>query len=184
MSDPIARVEAAFERLGAEHEPPPGWQARVLAATRQRPRRCSWWLALPAAALIAIGSIFWPSQKPTDDTLALHVIWEPVGPIVRGNSAHVGDLAHITATSGDRYRAIWVYRNEHELVVACPAGPSCRRSGNATTVDITLLAVGSYTFVAVTSPSPLPEPQGSYDSDRASAEKARAAILIQPLEVR
>jgi hypothetical protein len=184
MSHSIARMEAALQRLGAEHEPPWGWETRVLAATRQRSRRCNWWLAIPAAALIALASISWPSPKPPDDNLALHVLWEPVGPIVRGNSAHVGDRAHITATSADRYRAIWVYRNEHELVVACPAGLSCRRSGNTTTVDVTLLAVGSYTFVAVTSASPLPEPRGTYDSDRAAAEKARAAIVIQPLEVR
>lgn len=184
MSDPLARVEAALERLGAEHEPPRGWEARVLAATRKRSPRCGWWFAIPSIAVVALVPICWPSSTPPDDNLALRVIREPVGPIKRGSSAHVGDRVHITATSGDRYQAIWVYRNDRELVAACPAGLSCRRSGNTTTADITLLAVGSYTFVAVTSISPLPEAQGSYDYDRARAEGARATLHIQPLEVR
>jgi len=37
--DPIARLEHALEQLGAEHQPPPGWEARVLAAVEPRPRR-------------------------------------------------------------------------------------------------------------------------------------------------
>jgi len=184
MSDPITRVEAALKQLGAEYEPPWGWEARVLAATRPRPRWCLWWFAIPALALSVSAPIFWSWTRPPDDCVALHVSVDPAGPTMRGSSAHVGDRVHVTATSRDLHRALWVYRNEHELVVACPGGPACRRSGDTTTADLTLLAVGTYTFVAITSISPLPAPQGSYDADQASAREVRATIQIQPLEVR
>ena len=184
MSPSITRVEAALRQLGAEHEPPHGWQARVLAAIQPRPRWCLWWLAIPALALGMSAPIFWPRPAPPEDRVALHVLVEPAGPTMRGNSAHVGDRVRVTAASSDRYRALWVYRNERELIVACPGGPSCRRAGDATTADLTLLAVGTYTFVAITSTTPLPAPQGTYDPDHAAAREAGATIQSQPLEVR
>lgn len=186
MSDAITRVETALKQLGAEYEPPWGWQARVLAAIQPRRSWCLWRFAIPIIALIVMVPIFWPKPRPAppEDRVALHVIVDPAGPTMRGSSAHVGDRVHVTAASGDRYRALWVYRNEHELVVACPGGPSCRRAGEATTADLTLLAVGRYTFVAITSISPLPAPQGSYDADHAAAREAGATIQSQPLEVR
>ena len=51
------RIEEALVRLGAEHEPPPGWEARVLAAVRP-PRRRVWWIALIMVIMIvAIGAL-------------------------------------------------------------------------------------------------------------------------------
>ena len=185
MTPSIPRIETALRQLGAEHEPPHGWQARVLAATRPRPRGCLWRLVIPiAVALIMIAPIFWPHSGPPEDGVALHVAVEPAGPIMRGNSAHIGDRVHVTATSRDRYRALWVYRDERELVVACPGGPSCRRDGDTTTADLTLLAVGSYAIVAVTATVPLPAPRGAYDADNAAARELGAAIESQPLKVR
>ena len=184
MTDPITRVEAALKQLGAAHEPPRGWETRVLAATRSRPRWCLWWFVLPALAMIVSAPLFWPRSAPTDDRVALHVILDPVGPTMRGSSAHVGDRVRVTAAGSDPYRALWVYRNEHELVVACPGGPSCRRAGDATTADLTLLAVGRYTLVAITSSTPLPAPRGAYDTDQAAAREAGATSQSQPLEVR
>jgi len=184
MITPIARLEAALEQIGAEHEPPWGWETRVLAVTGQRPPRRRWWFAMQVVALAAIGLVFLPRPRPANHNLALEVIRDPSGPPVRGRSASVGCRVHVTATSGDRYRAIWVYRNEHELVAACPDGLSCQRSGDTTTVDVTLQAIGSYTFVSVTSTSPLPEPRGSYDHDRAAAQEAGASIQHDVIEVR
>jgi len=171
---PIDRLEAALARLGAEHEPPRGWETRVLAAVGA-PSRRGWWFALPAMAVMAAIAIVLaiPPGRP-DEPLSIQVSVTSVGPPVRGSSAHAGDRVHASATGGGRYRAIWVYRNDRELVLACPGGPSCGSTLGATTAELTLPSVGTYVFVAVTSASPLPTPHGSYDVDQAAAEQAGA----------
>jgi len=224
MSDPIARVEAALEQLGAEYEPPPGWDTRVLTVVGQwHPwyhwwRRWRFWLAIPMGALCPIALLVWLSQAPPaaqtlpalvataapDSALILDV--KSFGPttrgspvrsrsranaeiafndsVMRGSSANVRDRVHVTATSRDRYRAIWVYHSDRELVVACPAGPSCNGSGDTLTADFTLQLFGRYIVLAVASRTPLPEPEGSLDLDRAAAENAGARTEVWPLDVR
>ena len=103
---------------------------------------------------------------------------------MRGSAAHIGDRVHVTATSGDRHHAIWVYHNDRELIVTCPAGPSCNGARHTMTADVTLQTVGKYAFLAVASDAPLPEPQGSFDPDCAAAQKAGARTQIQQIEVR
>lgn len=181
----FSRLESALEQLGAEHEPPPGWQTRVLAAIDEPRGLRRWWLALPVAAAIAICLSLVPSSpEPPSRALALRVDVVPTGPPMRGTAAVVGNYVHARATGGDCYRAIWVYRNERELVVVCPGGLSCGSAGGATTAGVTLLTVGSYTFVAVTSASPLPALQGSYDDDRAAAERSGAQVKSYTIEAR
>jgi hypothetical protein len=211
MNDAMARVKAALERLGDEYEPPPGWDTRVLTVIGQWPpwqpwwrrwhwwRRWRWWLAIPMGALGAI--IGWfallPAPDPmveatsiamlratSDNGLALEITWESAGSTMRGRAAHLGDRVHVTATSGDRHHAIWVYHDDRELIVACPAGPSCNGARHTMTADVTLQTVGRYTFLAVASDAPLPEPQGSFDPDCAAAEKAGARTQVQQIEVR
>lgn len=206
MSDPMVRMEAALQRLGAEYEPPPGWDTRVLTVIGQwHPwhhwwRRWRWWIAIPIGALCPIVVLIWfwtstahmarPLSPSTmamwtahSEALAIDVRRETVGSVMRGSSASIGDRVHITATSGDRYRAIWVYHNDRELVVVCPAGPSCNGARDTVTADVTLQIVGSYTFLAVASSSPLPEPSGSLDLDRAAAVKAGATTRMDQLKV-
>jgi hypothetical protein len=182
MSPTIDRLEAALARLGAEHEPPRGWEARVLAAVGV-PSRRRWWFAIPAMAVMAAIAIVLtiPHARP-EDPFAIQVSVVSVGPTVRGSSAHAGDRVHASATGGGRHRAIWVYRNDRELVLACPGGPSCGSTLGATTAELTLPSVGSYLFVAVTSASPIPAPSGSYDADRAAAEQAGAQIQRSKLD--
>jgi hypothetical protein len=43
MNDAMARVKAALERLGAEYEPPPDWDTRVLTAIGQWHPWKPWW---------------------------------------------------------------------------------------------------------------------------------------------
>jgi hypothetical protein len=223
MSDPIARVEAALERLGAEYEPSSGWDTRVLTVVGQwHPwyhwwRRWRFWLAIPMGALGPIALLCWLSVRAPPvvetpgammasarDDLKLDVnsvgstmrgspvtmrgsSMDPVeqgGPVaMRRSSANVGDRVHVTATSRERYRAIWVYHNDRELVVACPAGPSCDDSADTLTADLTLQLFGRYVVLAVASSTPLPEPRGSLDLDRAAAEKAGASTRDWPLNV-
>ena len=176
MTTPISRVEAALESLGSEHEPPAGWEARVLAQIRSRPSRRPWWLAIPAIALVVLVIALWPRTAPGILQLTLKVT--AAGPIVRGPSAHVGDLVDIAATGGERHRAIWVYRDD-ELVAVCPHTSPCEVAQDSTHAHFALTAYGTYAFVALGSAQPIPTPRGSYDSDLAAAGDAGATAQVQ-----
>jgi len=164
MTEPIARIEAALKRLGEEHEPPVGWEARVLAATATPKAKPWWWFAFPVVALAVIAIVVFAWHSTLDQPLQLSVDREKGAVAVRGDSAHVGDIVHAKATGGSRYRAVWVYREDH-LVVACPGAPQCRRDGKATIADLVLDTIGEYTIVALTSSSPVPAPAGQLDAD-------------------
>jgi hypothetical protein len=248
-NDPSRRLEAALERLGAEHVPPTGWEARVLAAIdrseqanaehaahpsdppiagkppsapardlarRQTPvhppcrsdearagtpgaaspvqidelarRRARWSSpqavaalgAVAAVSLVVFGQLRRP-REPTAPPLEVSVVSEFIGQARRGFQARVGDVEHVTVRGGQRYREIWVYR-EDQLIQRCP--PDCHSDGDATVVAVKLSMPGAYVVLAVTSSAPLPVPQGSYDPDRAAAEQAGAKIEPRRFDVR
>lgn len=187
MTEPIARIEAALAGLGAEHEPPAGWEARVLAATAPRTRTWPrwWWLCAPIGAIA--GLVFWLVPEGTQQ-LALVVALDS-GPVVRGSAARQGQVMHVTATGGGAYREIRIYRDD-VLEVVCPRDLACRGAEGA---DLKLDRTGSYQVVALASSSPIPPPSppsdashpGTLDKDLASASRAgveiqqRGAILVR-----
>jgi len=188
MTEPIARIEAALARLGAEHEPPPGWEARVLAATAARKRRAWWWVPVPVFALAAAGLLvvvilrnpafdvglsFDSGSKDTHRSKATGDIPQQM----------VGDTVHASAQHGAPLRAVWIYHGS-QLVAACPRDPQCRVTGDATGVDYVLSVVGRYTIVAMHSSAPIPPPSGAYDDDVARAERAGAVIRTRDFDVR
>jgi hypothetical protein len=187
MTEPITRIEAALSQLGREHEPPAGWEARVLAATAG-PRRKPWWLfatsalAVAGAAAVIVTRVVPAEPAEPVAAFALEAPWDKGPATVRGDSLHVGDLVHATARGGGGYRSVWVYRNE-ELVAACPGGQACRFEGDKTIADVRLLSIGSYRIVALSSVVPLAPPRGVYDSDVANAF-AQATYFEKLLPVR
>jgi hypothetical protein len=182
MTPPLDRIEAALSRLGAEHEPPLGWEARVLAAVAA-PRRRPWWqfaapgLALAAAAVLAV----WLSAAPQPAAVAFDVRFDH-SELVRGDDRVVGDVAHVRV-SGGGYRSVRIYRDEIHLVMHCPEDPACQVSGGATAIDFPLREVGTYLIVALTAASPLPAMSGSYDDDLAAAMKAGVDIQRRKVTV-
>lgn len=185
MTEELARIEAALRRLGADAEPPEGWERRVLAKVAERRPRRGWW-TVPALALASAIMLAAPPSRPRE--LELVVAREAHGPAMRGrdtrgDSAHVGDDLIATATGGAGTRVLWVYRNESELVAVCPGGAMCTSRGGLT-ARIRLASLGLYTVVALTSPTPLPEPHGSYDADLAAAGAAGATIRTREYDVR
>src|SRR6185295_11711421 len=95
MIESNQRIEAALAQLGAEYEPPLGWEARVLAATRAR--RPWWWYAMPGFAVTALAVCavaLWPTAALP--ALALSVEVQHPAP-VRGREGQVGDTVRITA---------------------------------------------------------------------------------------
>jgi hypothetical protein len=163
------RIEAALARLGAEHEPPVGWEARVLAAVGATRRR--WWAyAVPGVALAAAAAVALVVLRPPP-ALALNVGVKHSARY-RGDEASAGDVAHIVVSGGKGPRAIWVYHEEVQLVLRCPGDPRCRVSDASTEVDVTLTSAGTYTMVALTGGASLPPLMGTYDADTAAAKDA------------
>lgn len=184
MTDRDAQLEAAFRRLGAEHEPPAGWQARVLAAAAAPPRRSRWRIAVPVIALAALAVtlllIFRPPPEPP--ALALAVSAERAGPQMRGAAMHLGEVLSARATGGAGERSIWIYRDD-ELVLACPGAPACSGSADAAVARLPLAAVGEYTIVALVGAAGL-APSGSLDADLARARERGVHPLIERVTVR
>ncbi|HSN25367.1 MAG TPA: hypothetical protein VLT45_03755 [Kofleriaceae bacterium] len=184
MTDANRRLETELARLGDEHEPPVGWEARVLAATAERSRRRWWLLAIPAIALSAaiVLLLSWP-RHPAPERLALAISLDRGGPVVRGTSAQVGDVLRATARGG-AYRAVWIYRSDSQLVVACPGGAGCHSDGTALTATAKLDAVGDYSIVVLAADAALPAPHGALDQDVAAAARGGAQYQIAPISVR
>ena len=182
MMEPIARIEEALTRLGAEHKPPVGWEARVLAAAAKPKPKPWWWFAFPVVALAVSAIVLFVERSPSEQPLQLALNVEKGQVAVRGASAHVGDIVHATATGGGHHRVVWVYRDDR-LVMACPGAPQCRRDGEATVADVALDATGEYTIIALTSRSPVPAPAGALDKDVSDASNAGAHEVRKQLTV-
>ena len=175
------RIEAALARLGAEHEPRVGWEARVMAAVAT-PRRRWWMYAGPAVAFAAAAAVALVVVRPPPPALALNVGVQRSA-LYRGNEASAGDVAHIAVTGGKGPRAIWVYHEEVQLVLRCPGDPRCRISDDSTEADLTLSSAGTYTVVGLTAASGLPQLTGSYDADTAAAKDAGLEVRQYRLTV-
>jgi hypothetical protein len=182
MTEPLARIEAALEGLGAEHEPPVGWQSRVLAATAPRKSPKWWWFAAPAvaAAVVVIVVLY----QPDEHGLELALTFDQGNVVVRGDPSlhHAGNLMHATATRDGPFYAVWIYRDD-VLVMACPGAMQCRVTSKTITADTTL-TLGTYTIVALRSDAPLPTPKGRFDADLARATEAGATMIPKRLTVR
>jgi hypothetical protein len=182
VTTPLDRVETALATLGRDHEPPPGWEARVLAAIEARPpwwHRWRRWLAIPAVAVVALAML--QLRAPAGLELAVEIT--PTEQVVRGSSAHLGDLVAATASGGGRYRAIWVYRDD-DLIAVCPGAALCEITGARSRATIALAALGEYEFVALSSARPIPPARGSYDLDMASAADAGVTSQAHRISVK
>jgi hypothetical protein len=184
VTEPLSRIEAALERLGAEHEPAAGWDVKVLAQIEQ----VSWWrrllrwkIAMPIAAA-AVAAIVITVALPRERALALAIAYRDSGEAHRGSARRVGEIMRAAATGGAGHRAVWVYR-EDRLVVACPGGDGCKSSDDETIVVHTL-TVGRYTIVALTSRAPVSPSSRILDRDVAAAERAGATFKVDHVTVR
>jgi hypothetical protein len=185
MTEPITRIEAALSRLGHDHQPPAGWEARVLAATAP-PRQKPWWLFATSALAFAGVAVIVAHHVTSAEQVAAFTVDAPRdtgGTAVRGESPHLGDVVHATARGGGGYRAVWVYHHD-ELVAACPGDPACRFDADQTIADVALRSIGSYRIVALSSSVPVAPPRGTYDTDVANARGAGAVVRSQELVVR
>jgi hypothetical protein len=108
---------------------------------------------------------------------------------MRGNAvAHRGDVARPTV-QGSKHRAIWVYLDDRELLVACtktgalPPGARCESSDDELGLQLPLNARGHYAILALGSSDLLPEPAATLDEAQALARTAGISTLIDNLDV-
>ena len=130
-----------------------------------------------AAAALAVWLLLPERPKPFD--LAFTI--EHGDSKARGTAAHVGDRAR-PIVRGDRYRVIWVYIDENQLVLACPGSSSCRISDDETAAMVELSARGHYEIVGLGADAPLPAPPRTLDQAVDAAMRAGADVKRQKIE--
>lgn len=181
----IERLECELAKLGGELEPKPGWQARVLAATQ--PARRPWWKFAVPALVVAVAAVVivlvTRGGEPKPRPLALALQIDRGSAVVRGTQASIGDVVRAKATGG-KYRAIWIYRGDRELVIACPGAPGCTTTADALIAEVKLAAPGVYNVIAIDSDAPLPAPSGTLDPDLAGVQKLGARTRVEDIDVR
>lgn len=100
----------------------------------------------------------------------------------RDSVAQVGDVLWPTVR-GEAHRAIWVYLEDRELVIACPDGPGCRDAGGSLTLELLVSAPGRYSIIEIGSAQPIPMPHGPLDVMLSSIADMGAHFEIERVDV-
>jgi hypothetical protein len=196
MSDPSDRLERAIAQLGADHEPPPGWEAKVLAAVEspraaapeRRPWLRRWWPAIPAAVLAAaVLVVVLRPVRPEQFALAVTPRPDASRGAMRGggglDDVSLGGVLDIAVQGGER-RAVWVYRDSRKLVAACPRDAGCEVIDGALRLAWKVDQIGKYQVVALAGSQALPAPTGDYDRDLSALVQQRIEYKTQDVTVR
>ena len=184
------RLEASLAAAGQGHRAPAGWQDQVMTrvAARLRARR------VRQVAVIAIGVaaaaalwLAWPAPDrgaPQIAMVASRGAGSPRDQTIEPGTAAAGDTLRIEASGGPEPRALWVFRNETELVAACPGAAACRVVTDGLAVDVEALRPGVYRALYVTGARQALTPSGALDRDLAEALQAGAQITRAGIEAR
>jgi hypothetical protein len=186
-------ARAAYERLrveiaalGAEDEPPVGWQARVWERLDQRRerRRLRWpgwrgWIVPAAVGVAASLATLFLIRPPEPRPPSLRVEVQAGTTVRRGGEAQPGDLLRLTAaTGGARHAELRVYRNDTELVLRCSTDRPCSRRGDEVRAAVLLDAVGRYQTLLMRAEKPLPSPVSDLEKDTSAALAAGADVRL------
>lgn len=193
MDDPeerraIARIERALESLGSEYSPPPGWEDRVLAATKQ-----SWWERLrawqrglivggPALCAALAAAVLWigPNRAPALGQLQIASVEPEPQMMARGEDQIFSSNKELrlTVQGKGEHRALRIYKGRGERVFACetshPSTPGCAIFADRLSALWTPKTLGKYTVVTLSSSEPLPVTKNTLDVDNAATTKLDA----------
>lgn len=179
-AEPAAAAAAAVAAVTAPAAAPVPGQAEV---TPLRPRRRAALVLAPLAALAAAAALLlWlrrdgATPAPPPVRFAFEVVAQG-GPTLRGE-AQLGDELRVTLPPGS---ALWIYRNDRELLLVCPR--DCRRSsdGAALIASRALDGIGRYQLVWL-STAEVPAPRGELQADIAAARAAGARHELRELDI-
>lgn len=186
-SDPqIRRIEAALAKLGAEHIPPPGWQARVLAAVAEPPRHRPWWhVALPGllafAAVLLL--VLWPrggTPMPREPELIASA--DPAPGAYRGAPGpKLGDVGRLRMTSVARHREVRAYYNGvlHARCAEDLASTTCVVLPDRIQLHTIYDLPGRYDIFGISSDDPLPTLTGNLADDIARVKSTVGKMNFQ-----
>jgi hypothetical protein len=180
------RLRAEIAALGAEDEPPVGWQTRVWERLdqrreRRRPRWLGWrgWLVPVGVGLAASLAALFLIRPPGPQPPSLRAEIQAAAAVRRGGEAQPGDLLRLTAvTGGARHAELRVYRNDTELVLRCSTERPCSRQGDEVRAAVLLDAVGRYQPLLLLAESPLPSPVSDLEKDTSAALAAGADVRL------
>jgi hypothetical protein len=96
--------------------------------------------------------------------------------------AQVGDVLR-SMVRGEDHRAIWVYLEDRELVIACPDGPGCSSAGRSLTLGLRVSAPGRYSIIEISSMQPIPTPHAPLDAMLGSIAAVGAHFEIKHVDV-
>ncbi|HEV7507523.1 MAG TPA: hypothetical protein VGS07_21745 [Thermoanaerobaculia bacterium] len=187
--DAYERLRAELAALGAEDEPPVGWQARVWERLddhrerreRRRPRWPEWrgWVVPVGVGLAASLAALFLIRPPGPQPPSLRVEVEAGATVRRGGEAQPGDLLRLTAaTGGAGHAELRVYRNDTELVLRCSTDRPCTRRGDELRAAVLLDAVGRYQPLLMRAEGPLPPPVSNLEKDTSAALAAGADVRL------
>jgi hypothetical protein len=153
------------------------------AVRRKRRVRLAAALA-PVLGAAAVGVFTLSTDHAAPRAVPLQVVLsvDPAGPVMRGTSAHPGDVLRVSAR-GARHRAIWVYKDERELVASCPGMVVCQTTADALDLKLVLPARGAYAVVTLGAASSLPAPSGSLDADLDAASTIDGSYQLGHVDV-
>ena len=144
-------------------------------AAARRPARWPW-LAAPAVGLAAAIALIWwlrggePAPRFEVEVVSAHAV------AIRGD-AHLGDRLRVRARAG---AAVWIYRNDRELLLACPR--DCTRDGDALIGELALDAIARYQVVWLSADGVSPG-GGELERDVAAASAAGATHELREIVV-
>jgi hypothetical protein len=184
--DAYERLRAELAALGAEDEPPVGWQTRVWGRLdqrreRRRPRWPGWrgWMVPVGVGLAASLAALFLIRPPGPQPPSLRAEVQAGATVRRGGEAQPGDLLRLTAATGGAHHAeLRVYRNDTELVLRCSTDRPCTRRGEELRAAVLLDAVGRYQPLLMRAESPLPPPVSNLEKDTSAALAAGADVRL------
>jgi len=173
---------AAYERV----EQPRGSDAKPPHLNIRRRRIVTLIPLLAAAAAFMIwliGTRGAEQAKPIELSLTIERHVEPKrGSPTRSTLAHVGDILR-PVLRGGRYRAIWVYLGDRDLLIACPGDTQCDNTDDKLTLGFRVTALGQYSIIALGSEKPIMAPHGALDVMLSAAAAAGISFKIQHVDV-
>lgn len=172
------RIAVAMREVGALAVRRPDHLARLWAQIdepRRRPGRWWWAGTLAAGLAAAVALAWWLRAGDPAPRFAVEVVHGDA--VALRGDARLGDRLRVRARTGT---AVWIYRNDRELLLACPR--ACSRDGDAVVGEIVLDAVARYQIVWL-STDRTPAPGQGIERDIAVASASGADHELREIVV-
>jgi hypothetical protein len=103
--------------------------------------------------------------------------------LTRVHSAEVHDVVKLQV-QGARHQAIWVYRDDRELLLSCPGDDAqCITAHGDLAIRYRLPTSGRFTIISLGSSDAIPPPQPSYEEAIVAARTAGASYRLDDINV-